>query len=109
MTTESVKVSCTLYGDEAIDFERLHMTFKTSSFAPNRSKQHALIISAGMLVLDALSAKYGDQEGKRYPSLEEVLKFAGCRERDIEKLLMKQFVPVNALQQVVESTGAKED
>ncbi|MCM3609160.1 hypothetical protein M4D49_27120 [Cupriavidus pauculus] len=107
MSAETLKVSCVLEGDNAIDFERLSMVFKTQSRAPNRPKQQALMVSASLLALDAVLRKFAEEKGKRYPSLAEVLEFAGCRRADVEKLLngetAPESMPLDALRGAIRS------
>lgn len=107
MSVETLKVSCLLEGDSAIDFERLSMVFKAQNHAPSKPKQQAVMVSAALLALDAVLLKFADETGKRYPSLDEVLNFAGCRKVDVEKLLnggsTTDSVPLDALRGAIKS------
>jgi len=87
MGNEAIKVNCVLEGDSAIDFERLAMEFKIGQYAGTRPKQQAAMIGAAMLVLDANKQKCAAATGKRYPTLVELLEFAGIQRGDINKVL----------------------
>lgn len=87
MSNEALKVSCVLEGDSAIDFERLAMEFKVGQYAGTRPKQQAAMIGVAMLVLDASKQKCTAATGKRYPTLVELLEFAGIQRNDINKVL----------------------
>ena len=88
MNAENVKISCTLTGDSAIDFERLSVMFKVQGLASTRQEQQAMMIRASLLALDASTRKCSEATGKRYPRLEEVLDWNGCSVKDIQKLLL---------------------
>jgi hypothetical protein len=83
---ENLKINCTLSGDSAIDFERLSLMFKVPSVATGKQEQQATMIRALLLSFDATVRKFSDETGKRYPSLEEVLKWSGCSAQDIKLL-----------------------
>lgn len=87
MNAETLKVSCILEGDSAFDFERIAMVLKVQTYAQNRQKQQAVMVSASMLAFDALIRRFIEETGKRYPTMDEVLSFAGCRESDIDNVL----------------------
>lgn len=103
MVTETLKIACVLEGDSAIDFERLSMVFKSQNYAQNRAKQQAVLVGASMLILDAMMQRYTVETGKRYPSIEEVLEFAGCRAQDVANVLNKGNLPIHALQGAIDS------
>ncbi len=108
MHADNLKIGCTLEGDNAIDFERLSMVFKMPSRAPTKQKQQALMIGASLLALDAAMRKYSEETGKRYPSLEEVLMFAGCRPPDVDKLLNgSPAAGVDALKGAIERQSSR--
>lgn len=106
MGAETLKIACVLEGDSAIDFERLSMVFKSQNYANNRPKQQAVMIGAAMLVLDAMMQRCSAETGKRYPSIEEVLEYAGCRTADVDKVLNKAIVPIDALQGAINSQSS---
>lgn len=87
MSNEMLKIGCLLEGDSAIDFERLSMVLKVGQYGSTRPKQQAAMIGAAMLVLDATKQKCTEMTGKRYPTLVELLEFAGIAKSDINKLL----------------------
>lgn len=105
MGAETVKVSCLLEGGSALDFERLQMMFKAQAIMPSRSKQQSLLIGAALLVLDAETRRFADSSGRSYPTLGEVLEFAGCRKGDVEALLKgaSEGVQLSALQEAIKS------
>jgi hypothetical protein len=86
-----VKISCHLADDIGKDFERLSVVLRTHSYSNSRQKQHALLIGAGLLAIDALLRKYEENEGERYPELGTLLEFAGCRKFDVNKLLEREM------------------
>lgn len=87
MSNDVMKIGCSLEGDSAIDFERLSMVLKAGQYGVTRPKQQAAMIGAAMLVLDATKQQCTQTTGKRYPTLAEVLEFAGIAKSDINKLL----------------------
>lgn len=93
MGKEITKISCIIEDDCSIDFERLSMVFKVGQYASNRQKQQSVMIGAAMLVLDATKQKCTDATGKRYPTLVELLEFAGIAQQDINKLLGLNELP----------------
>jgi len=84
---DSLKISCVLVGDAALDFEKCQVTLKIPAHAPGKQRQQALAISVAMLVLDATIQRYQADKGDRYPAIDQVLEYAGCRPADINKLL----------------------
>lgn|GEM_PF-6348639 len=87
MGEDSLKISCVLVGDAALDFEKCQVTLKIPAHAPGKQRQQALAISVAMLVLDATIQRYQADKGDRYPAIDQVLEYAGCRPADINKLL----------------------
>lgn len=83
---DTVRIACTLEGDSAIDFERLLMELKVQQMAPTKQKQHAMLVAVALLVLDACKRSYSSESGKRYPSVEEVLRFAGVGDKDAQRV-----------------------
>ncbi|MDR8878071.1 hypothetical protein [Burkholderia multivorans] len=88
-----MKLSCHLEGDSALDFERVAMMLKVSKFAPNRPKQQSTLVSAMLLLTDAVMAEFAQRTGRRYPELAELLESAGVKRADIARLLQE---PVDA-------------
>ncbi|WP_069357902.1 hypothetical protein [Burkholderia cenocepacia] len=82
-----MKLSCHLEGDSALDFERVAMMLKVSKFAPNRPKQQSMLVSAMLLITDAVIAEFAQRTGRRYPELAELLESAGVKRSDIARLL----------------------
>lgn len=93
MSGDSIKISCLLEGDSATDFEQLLMVLKVGQYAPTRQKQQSAMVGAAMLVLDATKQKYTEATGKRYPTLVDLLKFAGIAQQDIKNLLGLSELP----------------
>ncbi|MDH0342095.1 hypothetical protein [Chromobacterium haemolyticum] len=114
MPLETLKIACVLEGDSAIDFERLSMVLKSQNYAQNRPKQQAVMVGASLLVLDSMMRRYSDETGKRYPTIEEVLEYAGCREIDVATVLNKPIkneqgqVPIEALKGAVQQQEGSE-
>lgn len=84
---DNLKISCVLVGDAALDFEKCQVTLKIPARAPGKQRQQSLAISAAMLVLDATIQRYQAEKGERYPAIDQLLEYAGCRPADINKLL----------------------
>lgn len=89
MNNGSLKVQCMLEGDSAIDFEKCQVLLKIPSIASGRQKQQSLTIAAALLALDAVLQRFQVEKGERYPAIDELLQYAGCRPADIDKLLGK--------------------
>lgn len=107
MQSDNVKISCNLEGESALDYEKLSMLLKIQSLAPNRPKQQAFLISAALLALDASMTRLCEATGQRYASLEEVLKYAGCRAPDIEKLTKSNAdAPIDVLKDAIGNNNA---
>lgn len=87
MSKDVMKINCVLEGDSVIDFERLSMVLKVGQYKETRQKQQAAIIGAALLILDASKQKYTLETGKRYPTLVELLEYAGIARPDINELL----------------------
>lgn len=112
MSDDMMKISCVLIGDCAIDFERLSMVLKVGQYGMSRPKQQAAMIGAAMLVLDATQRAYAKETGKRYPSLAELLEFAGIARTDINKLVGVVDLPdestIGSLATAVAKSGKNE-
>lgn len=87
MGRQTLKISCVLEGDSALDFERLHVTFQVGATRTGRAKQQALLIEAAMLVMEATLTRHTVETGRRYPALADVMRSAGCSEAVIQGLL----------------------
>ncbi len=84
---EKLKISCWLDGDTSIDFERMALVLKASQYAKSRPRQQSILVAASILVLDAAMKKFTEASGKRYPTIVELLEFAGVSKQDIVRLL----------------------
>lgn len=96
MNKDIAKISCLLEGDRATDFEQLMMVLKVGQYAETRQKQQSVMIGAAILTLDVAKQKYTEATGKRYPTLIELLAFAGVAQQDIQNLLGLSELPSEA-------------
>lgn len=96
MSKDKTKISCLLEGDRATDFEQLVMVLKVGQYAETRQKQQSLMVGAAILALDMAKQKYTEATGKRYPTLVELLAFAGVAQQDLQNLLGLSELPSEA-------------